>query len=80
MRLRYTARRKLGLLTTAERLQHEEGMTIQRAAEELLVDYSLIVQWRKQQRAGGGGDPILVMIKSKKKASHAGPVGQLKSI
>ena len=28
----------------------------------------------------GGEDPIIAMIKSKKKASHAGPLGQLKSI
>jgi hypothetical protein len=37
MHVRYTARRKLGLLTAAERLQREEGMSIRRAAEELLV-------------------------------------------
>ena len=55
-------------------------MTIQRAAEELLVSHSLLVRWRKQRRAGGGNDPIIAMIKSKKKASHAGPLGQLKSI
>ena len=42
MHVRYTARRKLGLLTAAERLQREEGMFIQRAAEELLVAHSLI--------------------------------------
>jgi hypothetical protein len=29
---------------------------------------------------GRGDDPILALIKSKKKASHAGPLGQLKSI
>ena len=28
MRVPYTARRKLGLLTTVERLQHEEGLTL----------------------------------------------------
>ena len=28
----------------------------------------------------GGDDLILALIKSKKKASHAGPLGQLKSI
>jgi hypothetical protein len=80
MRVRYTARRKLGLLTAAELLQREEGMSIRMAAEELLVAHSLIVKWRKQRRTGGGGDPIIAMIKSKKKASHAGPLGQLKSI
>jgi len=29
---------------------------------------------------GGGADPIMAMIKSKKKATHNGPLGQLKSI
>ena len=28
----------------------------------------------------GGDDPIIAMINSKKNASHAGPLGQLKSI
>jgi hypothetical protein len=74
MRVRYTARRKLGLLTAAERLQHEKGMTIRNAAEELLVAHSLIVKWKKQQRAGGGACPIMAMIKSMKKAAHAGPL------
>ena len=46
--VRYTARRKLGLLTAAERLQHEEGMSIRNAAEELLVAHSLLVKWKKQ--------------------------------
>ena len=80
MRVRSTVCRKLGLLTAAERLQREEGMTIRRAAEEILLAHSLIVKWRKQRHTGGGNDPILAMIKSKKKASHAGPLGQLKSI
>ncbi len=37
MRVRYTARRKLGLLTAVERLQREEGLTLRKAAERLLV-------------------------------------------
>ncbi len=82
MRMRYTTRRKLGLLTAAERLQCEKEMTFRKAAEELLVAHSLIliVKWKKQQRVGGGACPIMAMIKSKKKAAHAGPLGQLKSI
>jgi hypothetical protein len=55
-------------------------MTIRNAAEELLLAHSLLVKWKKQQRAGGGACPIMAMIKSKKKATHAGPLGQLKSI
>ena len=80
MRVHYTTRFKLGLLTAAERLQHEKGMTLRKAAEELLIAHSLIVKWKKQQRAGGEVCPIMAMIKSKKKAAHAGPLGQLKSI
>jgi len=67
-------------LHAAERLQREKGMTIRKAAEELLVAHSLIVKWKKQQCAGRGACPIMAMIKSKKKAAHAGPLGQLKSI
>ena len=81
MCVRYTARRKLGLLlTAAERLQHEKRMTVRKAAEELIVAHSLIVKWKKQQLAGGGACPIMAMIKSNKKAAHAGLLGQLKSI
>ena len=78
MCMRYTTRHKLGLLlTAAEHLQHEKGMTIRKAAEELIVAHSLIVKWTKQQLAGGGACPIMAMIKSKKKAAHAGLLGQL---
>ena len=80
MHVRYTAHRKLGLLTATKRLQRKKGMTIQKAAEELLVAHLLIVKWKKQQRVGGGACSIMAMIKSKKKAAHAGPIGQLKSV
>ncbi len=78
--MRYTARRKLGLLTAVERLQHEEGLTLQRAAECLFVAHLLIVKWKKQQ--GAGDDPFVTLIKTSKnkKAAHAGPLGQLKAI
>ena len=33
MRMRYTARRKLGLLAPAVRIMEEEGVTLRRAAE-----------------------------------------------
>jgi hypothetical protein len=49
MRVRYTARRKLGLLTAVERLQHEKGLTLRREAERLFVAHSLIAKWKKQQ-------------------------------
>jgi hypothetical protein len=81
MRVRYMARRKLGLLTAVEHLQHEEGLTLRKAAERLLVCHSLIVRWKKQQSAGPN-DPFVALIwtSKNKKAIHAGPLGQLKEI
>ncbi len=78
--MRYTARRKLGLLTTVERLQHEEGHTLRRAAEHLFVAHLLIVKWMKQQ--GAGDDPFVPMIRTckNKKVAHAGPLAQLRVI
>ncbi len=80
MRMRYTAHHKLGLLTAVERLQHEEGLTLQRAAERLFVAHSLIVKWKAQR--GAGDDPFVTLIRTSKnkKAAHAGPLGQLKAI
>jgi hypothetical protein len=79
MHMRYTARSKLGLLTAVEHLQHEEGLTLRRAAERLFVAHLLIVKWKKQQ--GAGDDPFVALIKTSKnkKADHAGPLGQLKA-
>jgi hypothetical protein len=81
MRVHYTARRKLGLLTAVERLQHEEGLSLQKAAEHLLVAHSLIVKWKKQQSAGPNDlFAALIWTSKNKKATHAGPFGQLKEI
>jgi hypothetical protein len=57
-----------------------QGMTIQKATECLGIAHSLTVDWKKQWLAWGGDDPIIPLIKSKKKATHAGLLGQLKSI
>ena len=76
MRVRYTARRKLGLLASAKRIMEEEGVTLRRAAERLQVCHLLFVRWQKQEAADV--DPILAMLKSKRKATCAGPLGQLK--
>jgi hypothetical protein len=78
--MHYTPRRKLGLLTAVERLQHEEGLTLRRAAECLFVAHLLIVKWKKQW--GAGDDPFIALIQTSKnkKAAHAGPLGQLKAI
>ena len=56
----------------------EEGVTLREAANQLDVLHSLFVKWQQQQAANV--DPILVMLKSKRKAAHAGPLGQLKPL
>ena len=76
MRVRYTARRKLALVASAKRIMEEEGVTLRKAAERLQVCHSLIVRWQKSD----ADDPILAMLKSKRKATCAGPLGQLKPI
>ena len=78
MRVRYTARCKLALLTSAKRIMEEEGLTLRMAAERLRVAHSLFVKWEAQRSADG--DPILAMLKSKRKVNHPGPIGQLKPV
>ena len=78
MRVRYTARHKLALLASAKRIMEEEGVSLRRAAERLQVAHSLFVKWQQQQAAEV--DPILAMLNSKRKAAHAGLLGQLKPL
>ena len=80
MHVRYTARHKLGLLIAVECLQHEERLTLRRAAERLFVAHLLIVKWKKRQ--GAADDPFVALIRTSKnkKVAHAGPLGQLKAI
>ncbi len=78
MRMRYTVRRKLGLLASAKRIMEEEGVSLRRAAARLQVAHSLIVKW--QQERASDANPILAMLKSKKKSIHPGPLGQLKPL
>ena len=78
MRVRYTARHKLAFIASAKRIMSEEGVTLRKAAERLMVCHSLIVKWQKQ--LGTIGNPILDMLKSKRKANHPGPIGQLKHL
>jgi transposase len=56
----------------------EEGVTLRQAAKRLDVSHSLFVKWRQQQAANV--DPILAMLKSKRKAAHTGPLGQLQPL
>jgi hypothetical protein len=74
----YTARRKLGLLALAKHIQEEEGLSLRQASEQLMVCHSLLVRWQKQQVTEG--DPILAMLKSRRKANCAGPLVQLKPL
>jgi hypothetical protein len=68
MHVHYTVRRKLGLLVLAERIMEEEGVSLSRAAARLQVAHSLIVKW--QQERASDANPILAMLKSKKKSMH----------
>ena len=78
MRVRYTARRKLGLLASAKRIMEEEGVSLRQAAERLQVSHSLFLKW--QQQRASDADPILAMLNSRRKANHPGPLGQLKPL
>ena len=80
MRVRYTARRKLALLAAAKRIQEEEGLSLRKAAEQLMVSQSLFSRWHQQYASSLDEDPTLTSLldKKKKKATHLGPLGQLK--
>jgi len=56
----------------------DEGVTLHRAAEQLMVCHSLFVRWQQQQDKDG--DPILAMLKRKWNANYPGPIGQLKHL
>ncbi len=79
MRVHYTEHRKLGLLASVKRIMEEEGVSLRRAAERLQVAHSLIVKWQQQQ-AADVDNPILTLLKGKKKSMHPGPLGQLKPL
>ena len=77
IRVRYTAPRKHGLIAASKRLV-VEGMMLLKAVAELGVSHSNLVKWT----AKGIGDinSLDKILKSKKKATHKGPLGQLKSL
>ena len=54
-------------------------MGLRRAAERLQVAHSLFVKWQQQQRAADD-DPILAMLKTRRKSIGTGPLGQLKPL
>jgi transcriptional regulator with XRE-family HTH domain len=75
MCVRYTARRKRGLVAASKRMQ-AEGMTLRAAAEELRVSAANLSKWAS--RGMGEIDRLDKILRSKKKA--AGPSSQLKAI
>jgi hypothetical protein len=77
IRIRYTARRKYGLVTAA-RPMRAEGKLLQGATAELNVCASLLSRWEAQKV--GEMDPHDKLLKSKKKANLAGPLSQLEAI
>jgi hypothetical protein len=69
IRVRYTARRKYGLLTAARRMR-AEGKSLRGIAAELKVCASLLSRWEAQKV--GKMDPRDKLFRSKKKADVAG--------
>ncbi len=78
MRVRYTARRKLALLTMAKRLRDEEGISLCKSAERVQVSAGLLVKW--EERFSLSNNPIEALLKTKKKSIHPGPLSQLKPL
>jgi hypothetical protein len=78
MRVRYTARCKLALLTMAKCLRDQEGISLRKSAERVQVSAGLLVKW--EERFSLGNDPIEALLKTKKKSIYPGPLGQLKPL
>jgi hypothetical protein len=78
MCMRYTARRKMALLTMAKHLRDEEGISLRKSAEYVQVSAGLLVKW--EERFCLGNDPIETLLKTKKKSIHPSPLGQLKPL
>jgi hypothetical protein len=77
MRVRYTARRKHGLVAASKRMQ-AESMTLRAAASELRVSIANLSKWALQ--GIGKIDHLDKILKSeKKKAALTSPVSQFLS-
>ncbi len=74
----YTAWHKLALLTMAKHLRDKEGISLCKSAERVQVSAGLLVKW--EERFSLGNHPIEVLLKTKKKSIHPGPLGQLKPL
>ena len=77
-RVRYSARRKYGLLATLRRLR-QEGRSLRSVASELRVGSSNLSRW-EQENVVGQMDPKDKLFKSKKLCTHPGPPSQLAAI
>ncbi len=78
MRVRYTARHKLGLLTMAKCLRDKEGISLRKSAEHVQVSAGLLVKW--EELFSLGNNHIEGLLKTKKKSIYPGPLGQLKPL
>ncbi len=57
----------------------EEGVSLHQPTKRLQVAHSLFLKWQQQQAAGA--DPILKMLKSRRKVNQPGLLaGQLKPL
>jgi len=70
MRVRYTARRKRGLVATVKRMQ-AESISLRADAEELCVSVANLSRWVLQGM--GKIDHLDKILRSKKKAALTGP-------
>jgi hypothetical protein len=77
MRVRYTTRRKRGLVAASKRMM-AEGQTLRAAADELRVSAANLSKWASQGM--GEIDRVDKILRSKKKAALTGPSSQLKAI
>ena len=77
IRIRYTARRKHGLLAAANRLR-ASGRSLNSVTHELHVGSSNLSRW--EQEKVGEMDPKDKLFKSKQMSAHPGPSSQLNAI
>jgi hypothetical protein len=77
MRVRYTARRKSGIVAAARRMMGE-GKSLRAAASELRVSVANLSRWVLQ--GVGKINHLYKILRSKKKAALPGPVSQLQAI
>ena len=77
MRVRYTVRRKHGLIAASKRMR-AEGMSLRAAASELRVSVANLSKWTSQ--GVGEIDHLDKILRTKKKVAHSGPLSQLSAI